>query len=258
MGGGIRRNGLPRSLRFRQRRWRRSAVAKRVASSSSPRPPTGVPADGLAKRRPLGSGRCRRRSRRRCRCIGSSFGDVRSALLLGGRAERFLRCGDTMHGVVRRVSQRRSGPRGFEMRNEVPRTVFFFERVSRAAKRCGPSGPTRDARNTSNPIPCGAGVHRAPGHVRHRESGKPDRNRRWATTLGFGLFRYGPFGRDNARRGRQTERFCRLRGRSKPLKGKAQGRYRRETKPERLREERNVKRLKKPEGVAQPGEANPV
>lgn len=64
--------------------------------------------------------------------------------------------------------------------------------------------------------------------------------------------------RDNARRGRQSERICRPRERSKPLKGKAQGRHRRETKPEGLREEEDVKRLRKPEGVAQPGEANPA
>ena len=70
--------------------------------------------------------------------------------------------------------------------------------------------------------------------------------------------RFGRFGRDNVRRGSQAERFWRLRERSKPLKGEAQGRYRRETEPDGPREERNVKRLRKPEDVAQPGEANPV
>jgi hypothetical protein len=44
----------------------------------------------------------------------------------------------------------------------------------------------------------------------------------------------------------------------KPLKAEAQGRYRRETKPERLRVEQGVKRLRKPEGAAQLGEVNPV
>jgi hypothetical protein len=73
-----------------------------------------------------------------------------------------------------------------------------------------------------------------------------------------GASRFGRYGRNNVKRGRQTERFCRLRGRSKPLKGKAHGRHRRETKPEGPREERNARRLRKPEGVAQPGEANPV
>jgi hypothetical protein len=63
---------------------------------------------------------------------------------------------------------------------------------------------------------------------------------------------------DNVKRGRRTERIRRLRGRNKPLKGEAQGRYRRETEPERFREERSAKRLKKPEGAAQPGEASPV
>jgi hypothetical protein len=47
-------------------------------------------------------------------------------------------------------------------------------------------------------------------------------------------------------------------GEGKPLKVKAQGRYRHETRPERLQAEQSVKRLRKPEGAAQPGEANPV
>jgi hypothetical protein len=47
-------------------------------------------------------------------------------------------------------------------------------------------------------------------------------------------------------------------GEGKPLKAKAQGRYRHETRPERLQAEQSVKRLRKPEGAAQPGEANPV
>jgi hypothetical protein len=44
----------------------------------------------------------------------------------------------------------------------------------------------------------------------------------------------------------------------KPLKVEAQGRHRHETRPEGLRAEQSVKRLRKPEGAAQPGEANPV
>jgi hypothetical protein len=55
-----------------------------------------------------------------------------------------------------------------------------------------------------------------------------------------------------------AERSCRLRGRNEPLKGEAHGRYRRETKPEGLREEQSARRLRKPEGAAQPGEVNPV
>jgi hypothetical protein len=47
-------------------------------------------------------------------------------------------------------------------------------------------------------------------------------------------------------------------GRGKPLKAEAQGRYRHETRPERQRRNQSVKRLKKSEGAAQPGEANPV
>jgi len=44
----------------------------------------------------------------------------------------------------------------------------------------------------------------------------------------------------------------------KPLKAEAQGRYRHETRPERLRAEQSVMRLRKPEGAAQPGEVIPV
>jgi aryl-alcohol dehydrogenase-like predicted oxidoreductase len=47
-------------------------------------------------------------------------------------------------------------------------------------------------------------------------------------------------------------------GEGKPLKAKVQGRYWHETRPERLRAEQSVKRLRKPEGAAQPGEASPV
>jgi len=47
-------------------------------------------------------------------------------------------------------------------------------------------------------------------------------------------------------------------GEGKPLKVKAQGRDRHETRPEGLRAEQRVKRLRKPEGAAQPGEASPV
>jgi hypothetical protein len=39
---------------------------------------------------------------------------------------------------------------------------------------------------------------------------------------------------------------------------KANERHRHETRPEGLRVEQSVKRLRKPEGAAQPGEANPV
>lgn len=63
---------------------------------------------------------------------------------------------------------------------------------------------------------------------------------------------------DNVKRGRMAERSFRLRGRNEPLKGETHGRYRRETKPEGFREEQGARRLRKPEGAAQPGEANPV
>jgi len=62
----------------------------------------------------------------------------------------------------------------------------------------------------------------------------------------------------NVKRGRLAERSHRLRGRNEPLKGETHGRYRRETEPGGFREEQGARRLRKPEGAAQPGEANPV
>jgi hypothetical protein len=47
-------------------------------------------------------------------------------------------------------------------------------------------------------------------------------------------------------------------GEGKPLKAKAQGRHRHETRPKRSQAEQSVMRLRKPEGAAQPGEANLV
>lgn len=50
-----------------------------------------------------------------------------------------------------------------------------------------------------------------------------------------------------------VERHGRPAGGEKPLKGEPHERYRRETKPEGIREEESVKGLRKPVGVAQPG-----
>ena len=61
----------------------------------------------------------------------------------------------------------------------------------------------------------------------------------------------------NDKRGMRVERLVAT-GRGNPLKAETQGRYRHEIGPEKLRAERSVRRLRKPEGVAQPGEANPV
>jgi hypothetical protein len=47
-------------------------------------------------------------------------------------------------------------------------------------------------------------------------------------------------------------------GEGNPLKAETQGRYRHETRPDRLQAEQSVKRLRKPEGAAQPGQASPV
>jgi hypothetical protein len=63
---------------------------------------------------------------------------------------------------------------------------------------------------------------------------------------------------DNGMEGRPRRESGFATGEGKPLKAKAQGRYRHETRPGRVRAEQRVKRLRKPGGAAQPGEANPV
>jgi hypothetical protein len=63
---------------------------------------------------------------------------------------------------------------------------------------------------------------------------------------------------DNDMEGRLRREAGLATGEGKPLKAKTQGRYRHETRPERLRAEQSVKRLRKPEGAAQPGAVNPV
>jgi hypothetical protein len=62
----------------------------------------------------------------------------------------------------------------------------------------------------------------------------------------------------NARRGRRCREARSTCQGGKPLKGEPQERHRRETKPEGIREEQSVKGLRKPAGVAQPGEVSPV
>jgi hypothetical protein len=62
----------------------------------------------------------------------------------------------------------------------------------------------------------------------------------------------------NGTEGRSRREAGLATGEGKPLKTEAQGRYRHETRPDRLQAEQSVKRLRKPEGAAQPGEANPV
>jgi hypothetical protein len=63
--------------------------------------------------------------------------------------------------------------------------------------------------------------------------------------------------RRNDKRGMRFERIVATR-RGKPLKAEAHGRYQYETRLERIRTEQDVMRLRKPEDVAQPGEANSV
>jgi hypothetical protein len=62
----------------------------------------------------------------------------------------------------------------------------------------------------------------------------------------------------NVMRGRVAERRSRRSGRGNLCRAKPHERHRRETKPEGPREEQGARRLRKPGGAAQPGEANPV
>lgn len=117
--------------------------------------------------------------------------------------------------------------------------------------------PTRDVVNPPGPGRVGKRSEPAPGHFGFAEHTGLCRGRR-ATVDGDIVHRLWLNGSNNATRGCQAGRHWRLRRRSKPLKGKAQGRYRCETEPERLRKEQDARRLRKPVGVAQPGEANPV
>jgi hypothetical protein len=63
---------------------------------------------------------------------------------------------------------------------------------------------------------------------------------------------------DNGTRGRGRREADPATREGKPLQAETQGRYRHERRPERLRAEQSVKRLRKPEGAAQPEEASPV
>jgi len=65
-------------------------------------------------------------------------------------------------------------------------------------------------------------------------------------------------GRQQRHEGKVTPRGVPATGEGNPLKAKAQGRYRHETRLERLQVEQGVKRLRKPEDAAQPGQASPV
>jgi hypothetical protein len=199
-------------------------------------------------------GRCQHPSGWRYRqvaaCVDERFVSGSSSELVGrffdgckqGHA-RFVQVGPTSA----------SRPSGFRCTN---RDVWILcgppRRLSRAAKRTGPSGPPGALHNTSNPIPLDRGCT-----GRQDTSGTAGAgavlNAAAGNRGGLGTSRFGRTGRDNVRRGRQTERSCRLRGRSKPLKGEAHGRHRREIEPEGPWGERNAKRLRKPEGVAQPG-----
>jgi hypothetical protein len=99
----------------------------------------------------------------------------------------------------------------------------------------------------------GAGTHRIEvrptGHPRGRTSpacGRQPETRRFDQTAGQ---------RQEGQVGREVRSAA---WEGKPLKGKPHRRHRRETKPEGCRAEQSARRLRKPVGAAQPGQANPV
>jgi hypothetical protein len=70
--------------------------------------------------------------------------------------------------------------------------------------------------------------------------------------------RLGQMSTENVRRGRVAERPTRQIRRENLWRVEPHERQRRETEPQGFREEEGVKRLRKPEGAAQPGSAGPV
>lgn len=76
------------------------------------------------------------------------------------------------------------------------------------------------------------------------EAVRPIRSPSWQVVDGSLRKRHG---------GQVASRDAPATGEGNPLKTEAQGRYRHETRPERLRAEQGVKRLRKPEDAAQPG-----
>jgi hypothetical protein len=62
----------------------------------------------------------------------------------------------------------------------------------------------------------------------------------------------------NGTKGRRRREASPATGEGNPLKAKAQGRYRHETRLDRLQAEGSVKRSRKPEDAAKPGEASPA
>jgi hypothetical protein len=114
-------------------------------------------------------------------------------------------------------------------------------------------GRTRSRNGISGLVASGAGTHRIDvgptGVSRGRKSpacGRRPETRRFEKSAGQ---------RQEGQVGREVRPAA---WEGKPLKGKPQRRHRRETKPEGCREERSVKRLRKPVDAAQPGQANPV
>jgi hypothetical protein len=203
------------------------------------------------------------RSPTTCRCRASSSGrwarSGRSGFSWCDRPGCSGSGGDTVRGVgVDQRSRRSTGSPADRPSWAVRRRLSGRRRIRPPV--CAPDGSRRGTgRSAMAPRKASDPRGSAPA------GWKPRRGRRGrvgpsGSAPETGRTRRDPTNRsaDNVRRGRMAERSSRLRGRNKPLKGEAQGRYRRETEPEGLREEQDARRLRKPEGVAQPGEASPV
>jgi hypothetical protein len=149
------------------------------------------------------------------------------------------RCGDDVFGRRDHVEAHESRP--VEARGRGPEGETLGGQKAMRGTTCGPR-VTPPAAN--GPPECIQSLKSGVGVTRRESSG----------------LRIEMQSTDNTQRqeGQAASKDAAAIGRGNPLKAEAQGRYRHETRPEGTRRNESVKRSRKPEGAAQPGEANPV
>jgi hypothetical protein len=148
--------------------------------------PAGATFDSPARGRSFVSGRWRHRSRcLRCGIVESTdVGLVPVSLRRPRDAPAAV--SERMPRTSQRASMRGPGPRGSgESVGERGDRPGPPARISRAAGHAGPSGPAGFPASLE-PASTGTEVYRAPGHVRDRGDGRPDRDRWWVTTVETG------------------------------------------------------------------------
>jgi hypothetical protein len=140
-----------------------------------------------------------------------------------------------------------------EGRATVQRCVQAHERRLRGSTRPRPrwGRPRRGERQEriGRQVPGNSGLTVRIPRVRKPSKPGPGKEPSWQTSSPV---------THNGTEGRRRREAELATGEGKPLKVETQGRYRHETRPGRLRAEQSVKRLRKPEDAAQPGEASPV